>query len=428
MSTDSSPDDGTRPGDHRYSLDGLVTLLALSRDVGIHGDLDVLLQRVEEAALRVLDCERLTVFLYEPVAQDLCSRLATGGREIRTPSDRGIAGATFREERVINVGDAPADPRFYAEIDRQTGFHTRSLLSVPLRGIRNETIGVLEVLNKRNGVFTATDQELAVTLGALTGITLQRQILFDEYREKQRLEHDLRLAQNIQRSLLPPTSPELPGFDIAAWTRAAAATGGDFYDFFDLPDGRLAVVVADVAGHGLAASLLACETRAFIRALAVTTGSIGDVADRTNALLYTDLPRERFVVLFLGALDVTTGWLEFVAAGCAPLVYRLESGDFLASEATTPPLGIFSALPAGAVAGLTLHPGDCLLVPTDGFYEWPNADGRQFGMEQVSDVVRFHAWLPASAMIERLYAAVSTFAGKVEQEDDLTAVVVKRLS
>src|SRR5688572_31168953 len=410
-----------------YPLDGLVTLLALSRDIGIHSDLDTLLRRVEAAALRVLDCERLSVFVNEPMSQDLRSRLATGGLEIRTPAGRGIAGAVFREGTLINLTDAQADPRFYTEIDRQTGFTTRALLAVPLRGVDNQVIGVLELLNKRDGSFTATDEELALTLGSLTGITLQRQILFDEYREKQRLEHDLQLARNIQRSLLPLALPAPPGFDIAAWTQSASATGGYFYDFFSFADGRLGIVVADVAGHGLAASLVACETRAFIRALVVSAGSLADVAERTNALLYTDLPRERFVILFLGALDAATGRLEFVAAGCAPLVYQRERRGFLATEATTPPLGILPALQRGAAAELTLQPGDCLLMATDGFDEWQNADGRPFGMDQLRDDVRFHAALPAAGLIERLRQSVLTFAGAVEQADDLTAVVVKRL-
>ena len=137
---------GAEPAARRathHSLNGLVTLLELSREIGVHSDLDTLLRRVETAALRILDCERLTVFVNEPLANDLRSRLATGGHEIRTPADRGIAGATLRESHIINVDDAAADPRFYDAIDRQTGFRTRSLLSVPLRGIDNDTIGVL---------------------------------------------------------------------------------------------------------------------------------------------------------------------------------------------------------------------------------------------------------------------------------------------
>lgn len=410
-----------------YALDGLVTLLALSRDIGIHSDLDTLLQRVETAALRVLDCERLTVFLNEPLAQDLRSRLATGGREIRTPADRGIAGATFTEGTLINVQDASTDPRFYDEIDRQTGFQTRTLLSVPLRGINNETIGVLELLNKRNGTFTHTDEELALTLGSLTGVTLQRQILFDQYLEKQHLEHDLQLARDIQRSLLPVTDPQLPGFDIAGWTQAAAATGGDFYDYVDLPRGRLGLVVADVAGHGLAASLLACETRALIRAAAVSNDSIVDVVARTNDLLYRDLHQQaRFVVLFFGALDATTGRIEFVGAGCAPLIYRQQGGGgFIPTDSTMAPLAIFPAVQPDAVTVFHLQPGDVVMLATDGFYEWENENGHQFGMARVADVVRVNAGLPAAELIRCLHQAVSAFAGDVKPSDDLTAMVIK---
>jgi phosphoserine phosphatase len=422
LDSESASDSSTR-----HSLNGLVMLLELSRDISTHSDLDTLLRRVEAAALRVLDCERMTVFLNEPLANDLLSRLATGGREIRTPADRGIAGATFRAGQMINVANAPADPRFYDAIDRQTGFRTRSLLTVPLRGINNETIGVLQMLNKRHGHFTETDEELAFTLGSLTGITVQRQILFDHYREKQRLEHDLQLARNIQRSLLPAMSPQIPGFDIVAWTQEADATGGDFYDFFDLSDGRIGIVVADVAGHGLAASLLACETRALIRAAAASTTSMVEIARRTNALLYRDLQNERFVVLFLAALEATTSHLEFVGAGCAPLVYCQSEGRFLATEATVPPLGVLPTLPDDFAREMTLHPGDAMVMMTDGLYEWENAEGQQFGMERLCESIRRSASRPAADQIRAVYQEVLAYAGAVKQTDDLTAMVAKRV-
>ena len=107
--------------------------------------------------------------------------------------------------------------------------------------------------------------------------------------------------------------------------------------------------------------------------------------------------------------------------------HQLERRDFLQTEATTPPLGIFPALQRGAAAELTLQPGDCLLMATDGFDEWQNADGRPFGMDQLRDEVRFHAALPAAGLVDRLHQTVSAFAGTVEQADDLTAVAVKRL-
>ena len=401
-----------------------MTLLVLSRDIGIHTDLDTFLRRVEAAALQVLDCERLTVFLNEPVHNNLHSRLATGAREILTPADRGIAGATLREGRLINVQDVSTDPRFYDEIDRQTGFRTRSLLSVPLRGIDNETNGVLQLLNKRNGPFTAADEELALTLGSLTGLSIQRQILFEQYREKQRIEHDLQLARRIQRSLLPAGDPRVEGFDIVGWTQPAAATGGDFYDFFDLPDGRLGLVVADVAGHGLAASLLACETRALIRANAASTPSIVEVAMRANELLYRDLEQERFVVLLLAALDPATRRLEYVSAGCAPLVYRASEDRFVDTEATVPPLAILPSLPSPVLAELSLQPGDTLVMATDGFYEWEDYGGYQFGLERLRECIRRNASRSSAEIIRRMHEDVLAYAGEVKQVDDLTAMVV----
>jgi phosphoserine phosphatase RsbU/P len=412
----------------RYSLNDLITLTELSRDVSVHSNLDSLLRRVETAALRVLDCERFTVFVNEPLANALRSRLATGGHEIRTPADCGIAGATFRANHVINVENAPADPRFYDAIDRQTGFRTRSLLSVPLRGIDNDTIGVLEVLNKRTGAFSDADEEIALTLGSLTGIALQRQILFDHYREKQRLEHDLRLAHDIQRSLLPGTFPQIPGFEIVAWTQAADATGGDFYDCFDLPDGRIGLVVADVAGHGLAASLLACEARALIRAAAASTASLAEIATRTNALLHRDLHHERFVVLFLAALEAATSRLEFVGAGCAPIVYRQSENRFMTVDATVPPLGILPIVEGPIATALTLQPADTVAMLTDGLYEWENAAGCQFGLEPLAECVARHARRPAADLIGSVYEDVLAYAGHVAQADDATAMVIKRVN
>ena len=411
-----------------YSVNGLVTLLELSRELSLCSDLDTLLRRVEHAALAAFDCERLTVFVNEPPANALCSRVATGGHEIRTPADRGIVGATFRERHIINVEDAPTDPRFYDAIDRQTGFCTRSLLSVPLQGIDQHTMGVLELLNKRDGRFTATDEALALTLGSLTEIALQRQTLFDQYRAKQRLEHDLHLARDIQRSLLPATFPLVPGFDIVGWTQPVDATGGDFYDCFDLPDGRMGLVVADVTGHGLAASLLACETRALIRAAAASTASIAEIATRTNAQLYRDLHHERFVVLFLAALEVATNRLEFVGAGCAPIVYRRTERRFIPTEATVPPLGVLPVLNGSTVTELTLHGGDTVAMLTDGLYEWENDAGRPFGLEWLGESVRQYADQPAAHLLRGVYQDVLAHAGRVPQVDDLTALVVKRLA
>ncbi len=419
--------EGVRSREKGKGQDGLSVFLELCRQVGGCSDLDTLLRRIEAIALPMLKCERLTVFVREPTTNDLRSRLATATADIRTPLNQGIAAATCAEDCVINVPEAGTDPRFYGEIDKRTGYRTRSLLSVPLHGIVNESIGVLQLLNKRTGRFTPGDEELASTLGSLTGIALQRQMLCDRVRDTQRLERDLRLARYIQRSLLPVSDPRPRGFDLAALTEAAAATGGDFYDYLELPDGRLGLAVADVAGHGVAASLLACETRALIRSAALSAGSLVDIATSANSLLYRDLRHERFVTLFLAALDPATGRVEYIAAGCAPLVYRAADRRCAPSvEATVPPLAILPRLPDGASAVLTLEPGDVLVMVTDGFYEWENDAGEPFGLDRLQAAVTANAGRPADELIRCLHDEVRRFAGGVTQVDDLTAMVVAR--
>jgi phosphoserine phosphatase len=399
-------------------------LLHLLREIGACSDLEPLLHRIEATALKILGCERLTVFTNEPLTNELRSKLATGTTEIRTPADRGIAAATLKEGRMINVHDVSGDPRFYDAIDRQTGYRTRSLLSVPLHGVGSEITGVLELLNKSVGTFTPADEELALTLGSLTEISLQRHVLVDQYREKQRLDHDLELARRIQRSLLPSLDPFLSGYDITAWSRAADATGGDFYDYFPLPDGRLGLVVADVAGHGLAASLLACETRALIRSAAASSRSLVDIARSANDLLYRDLRHERFVVLFLGALDPLTGRLEFVGAGCVTFVCR--SGQITPFEATIPPLAVFPDLPVEAVTEVTLRPEDMVVVATDGFWEWENQSGDQYGVDRLCEQIRANAFRSPGELIRSLHHDVSSYGQGVKQADDLTAMVIRR--
>jgi phosphoserine phosphatase len=409
-------------------LGALLAILELSRDIGLWADLPTLLARIEATALTVLECERLTVFTSDPRVHELRSRLATGTSEIRLPPDKGIAAATFRDGSVLNVHDVSRDPRFYDQVDRQTGYRTRSVLAVPLRGVDGQITGVLEFLNKQNGVFTEADEELACTFAALTQMTLQRQTLVEQYQEQQRLLHELELARRIQRSLLPAADPRVRDYDIAGWSDAAAATGGDFYDHFELPDGRLALVVADVAGHGMAASLLACETRALIRSAASSGKSLIEIVASTNDLLYRDLQHERFVVLFLAALDAHSGRLEFVAAGCAPIVYRTSCEDgFVPVEATTLPLGIKPVLPVKTAMEVTLHPGDVVVMATDGFYERENPAGEQYGLGLLHTRIRALSERSSTELIQALHRDVTTHADGIKQEDDMTAIVVRRL-
>src|SRR5262249_9828472 len=154
---------------------------------------------------------------------------AQGSGTIRIGANQGIAGAAFQSQQTINIPDAYADPRFNPEIDRTTGYRTRCVLTVPLAGFDGQVVGVLQVLNKVDGVFGPYDEQLALVLAAQVGVVLQRSRLLDHYVQKKQLENALSLARAIQQNLMPRRPPRVPGYDLAGWCRPAEATGGDCY-------------------------------------------------------------------------------------------------------------------------------------------------------------------------------------------------------
>jgi sigma-B regulation protein RsbU (phosphoserine phosphatase) len=405
----------------------LRTLLDVSRRLGATTELNPLLQQIMAAANAVLGCERTTVFLYDARKHELYSQLPTEAGYIRFSADKGIAGESLRTGSIISVADAYTDDRFNRDIDRRTGFRTRNLLTFPLRNHEDAIVGVLQVLNKRDGHFTERDEELALTLSSLAGVAVQRQLLINEFAEKQKLERDLALAREIQQSTLPQQLPAVPGYDIAGFNQPADATGGDSYDCVPLTGGRVALMIADATGHGIGPALVISQYRAMIQALLAMGEDIVAIMQRINALLERDVPEGMFVTGFLGVLDPQAGVIEYVSAGHGPLLHHRRAGDTCVERhATTVPLAILSPLECGGCERIELAPGDTFLLVTDGFFEWMNAGGEQFGTQRVFEVVRRHPDCSAGELIHHIQDALGSFASGTRQHDDLTALVVRR--
>lgn len=410
----------------------LERLLDVSRTLGATVDLDKLLEVIATAATSVLDCERATVFLVDREKGELHSRLATGldaspAAEIRFPIGRGIAGEVARTGAAVNIPDAYADDRFNPEFDRRSGFRTANLLTLPLTGHDGAIVGVLQVLNKRGGPFGGRDEEVAAFLGVQAGVAIQRQTLLEEYATKRRFERDLNIARDIQQGLLPKEQPRVPGFDIAGWNRPADLTGGDYYDFMPLADGGLTISIADVTGHGIGPALVVSEARALFRAVVRDASDLAASADRVQALLAQDLPEGRFITVFMGVLDPGRASVKFVSAGQGPiLVYAHADGGMTELPTQGLPLGIMPELPYEPAVEHQLAVGDMLVLLTDGFFEWADPEGEQFGAERVHDVIHRHRGATATELIALLYRAVLDFARGTPQADDLTAVIVKR--
>lgn len=246
-------------------------------------------------------------------------------------------------------------------------------------------------------------------------------------RQLEQVQHDLKVARSIQQSLLPRIRPTLAGFEIAGWNQSADETGGDYFDWKQMPDGRLVVTLADVTGHGIGSALLASVCRAYSRASFNARDSLTTTMQHINRSFGEDLTQGRFATFVAAICKAGQDQVELLSAGHGPLfIYSAATDKFQKFNAQALPLGIERELDADAPVILNLYVGDLVLLITDGFFEWEDASEEQFGVERMADTVRKSRHLPPEEIIAELYQAVLTFAHGTKQKDDLTAVVIKR--
>lgn len=246
-------------------------------------------------------------------------------------------------------------------------------------------------------------------------------------RKLDRMENDLNIARRIQQGLLPQDQPCVQGFDIAGWSQPADQTGGDYYDWQRLPDGRLAISVADATGHGIGPALVTAVCRAYSRASFPDPQPLGTIMDRVNDLLVDDLSDGRFVTFVVAILNPADASIELASAGHGPLLlYRAAQNDLTTLEAQGIPFGISAGFGFGPPCTVRMDAGDALILITDGFFEWPNASRELFGTDRLQEAIRKRGTLSAKELITGLYHDVLDFAGGTTQLDDLTAVVIRR--
>jgi serine phosphatase RsbU (regulator of sigma subunit) len=243
----------------------------------------------------------------------------------------------------------------------------------------------------------------------------------------EQMEHDLEIARSIQQSLLPVSTPEIDGFEIAGWNKPADQTGGDFYDWQVLPDGNLLVALGDVTGHGIGPALLAAVCRAYARANFTPERGLLMAMERVNSALSKDIGEGRFVTFVAVICASGCSRVELLSAGHGPLlVYWLHEDRFDAMSAQGLPLGLIPDFASGPPIVLNFQSGDLLVLTTDGFFEWANRKDEQFGVNRLEETIRASREKSPAEIIAALYKVVLEFSEGTKQGDDLTAVVIKR--
>jgi len=410
----------------RLSIDDMEAILRVTRGLAAPFDLTTMLGEVVAAAKQVLAAERGSVWLYDAATHELVLEVATGIRPIRVPSGSGLVGACARERRIINVPDCYADPRFDPSVDKVSGYRTRCMLTLPLVDHKDVLVGVMQVLNKRGGVFDAYDEMLATALAAQCAVALQRVRMTAAVIEGEKMRQALEMAREVQMSTLPTAMPKVADYDVGAMFRPAELTGGDTYDVARV-DGQLLVVLGDATGHGIAPALSVTQMQAMLRMAFRLGADLESAFLQVNNRLAETLAEDRFITAFIGLIDPATHRLRFLSGGQGPIfVYRAGGGTFERFKPTSFPLGAMPLAASRPALTVTLLPGDFLLVVSDGVYEYANVRGEQFGEARVQALVHEHCAQSTTDVVARLMAAVERFAEGAPQEDDMTAVLVKR--
>jgi serine phosphatase RsbU (regulator of sigma subunit)/predicted ester cyclase len=256
---------------------------------------------------------------------------------------------------------------------------------------------------------------------------LMEQLATQEERKRERIEQDLRVARSIQQASLPKQAPELEGWQITPFYQPAREVGGDFYDFFELPNGHLGLVVGDATGKGVPAALVMASARSMLRAVAQALGSSspGDVLGRVNDTLVTDIPPNMFVTCFYCILDLKSGSLAYANAGHdMPYIHR--NGDTEELRARGMPLGLMPGMSYEEKETI-LEAGEAALLYSDGLVEAHDPKGEMFGFPRLRALIAEHGEERSLGdfLLEELYSFTQE---GWEQEDDITLLTLRRLT
>jgi sigma-B regulation protein RsbU (phosphoserine phosphatase) len=409
----------------------LDAMLSVSSNISADVDLDDLLALIVDKVLQALQAERGAIYLIDPDRREIYSHVLSddnaGLIEIRLAIGEGLAGYVAATGEVLNVPDAYADPRFNSDYDRQTGRKTRSILTTPMRDPHGTIVGVVQVLNKDSGPFTERDERLLAAMATQAAISIENARLYAQELQQRLVRQELATARSIQAGFLPQTLPQPKGWEIAAHWHPMREVAGDFYDLYSLPDGRLALAIADVSGKGVPAALFMALSVTVLRFAMYLNFSPAELLHRANQAILSSQGSRLFTTAFVGYLDLETGALCYASAGHnPPLLYRGGTGDCEYLSAPGVAMGLFENA-TYAERTTTLDPGDVLALYTDGITEAIDAHYHEFGPERLEALVVEQFACPADELAERILHAAADFGRAVGTTDDETLLVIKRL-
>jgi phosphoserine phosphatase RsbU/P len=422
-----SPTD-VRPGVR--ASEKLKAIMAISSSLSRSLDLDSLLNRLLDTLFEVFPNAECGAILLPRKDGELHVRTWKSSLKSDGDSPRGVASRTIARQ-VMDSGQSllcvdTADDTNLAASQSISDADIRSVMCAPMKGSDGTSLGVIH-LDRRDisQPFVMDDLDLLACAALISGQTVENNLLHEEHLKAQLQEQELQLAADLQRTLLPSTVPDIAGYEIAHHYQPANELGGDYFDHFELPDGRFVVAIGDVAGKGTAAALLVASLFASVRAVLAFETQPAAAVERLNGTVADVVATGRFITFFLAILDPNAHTLTMTSAGhVAPLLHR--DGKILdpIGDRFGCPLGIDTGLPFEQVT-IDLQPDDTLLLITDGITEARNSSNTLFGTERVETALR-ESSESAESVITAVLKSVSEFTDHDRQDDDTCLVALRR--
>ncbi len=389
-------------------------------------DIGLVLNEILEAGLDVLNADSGSIWLFDDSTQQLEMYLPETQSKITVLYGEGLVGECLATNEIINVRDCYADARFNSEIDKITGYRTKSILSIPLVGFEHKLVGVIQLLNKTTGPFNLQDEALARTLAAQCAVALQRMQMMESLLATERLNEEFALAREIQQATLPDAMPELEGYDFSGGFIPADHTGGDLFDLVSLGD-EVFILLGDATGHGFGPALSATRMQGMLRVALRVGANLDKAYIHVNNQLVEDLPDNKFLTAFVGFLNKHSHVLRYHSGGQGPLAHVSAANDNCQWHAPTSfPVGVMELEQLDEPREVLLAPGDIFAVISDGVYEYHNEQDEQFGEDRVADILTSFSGQTMDELKDQLLQAVFSFGGEAEQLDDITIVLIRR--
>ena len=341
---------------------------------------------------------------------------------------RTILNAVLENKQAILSADAASDSRFDAS-ESISALTIRSMMCAPMLNLQGEPIGAINI-DTQNPLmqFRSDDLEIMLAVAGQAALSYEGAKLLQSFVEKQKQDSEMSIAANVQLALLPNAMPEVSGYEFYASYQAAQAVGGDYYDVIPLSNGRICLAFGDVAGKGVPASLVMSRMSSAVRTLVEHVADPVELVSKINDHMCAKAVEGRFVTFVLAILDTVNHRMQVVNAGhMSPMIRRPDGGIEEFDEASIGvPIGVIEGFPFEVVER-DVHPGETIVIYTDGVSEAMNAKGDLYGIDRLKQFVSQGSARP-SELGPAIRTDVRKHANGHPQNDDITMMVFGRLA